>query len=90
MNDNINNALGERVNELSAEQMQVGQEDGVANLLQARNHDASPPQTRYFVEEEDLKRPEVRLSETLNGRTVSIFRFLLFLSSIWAHDFIPS
>ena len=97
VNDNISNALGERVDELSAEQMQVDQEDGVANLLLARNqprqsnvptstssqdtvmppndhkHDASPPQTRYFVEEEDLKRPEVRLLETLNGRTVSIF-----------------
>lgn len=40
MNANIVNAIGENVGELSSEPMEVDQEDGVANLIEAE----TPPQ----------------------------------------------
>jgi hypothetical protein len=101
--------LGDNDDELSAKQMEVDQEDSVANLLQAHNqpqqsnlpistssqdtvrspndpqYDASPPQTQYIVEGEDLKRPEVRLFrdfEWRNGKHLSIsFYYVLYLGS---------
>jgi hypothetical protein len=56
MNSNMSKAVGENVRELSAEQTEVDQEDGVANLLQARNQ-LQQPNLPTSTSSQDTSRP---------------------------------